>query len=56
VSHYRSVTWAFIVELTGFEPVTPSLRKMQSDASDQGKRLDLACLWRGCGPSVQWAT
>ena len=39
------------VELTGFEPVTSSLRKMRSKASDQGKRHGLAGLWRGCGAS-----
>jgi hypothetical protein len=39
------------VELTGFEPVTPSLRKMRSDPSDQGKRPLLVGLWGGCGPS-----
>ena len=39
------------MELAGFEPVTPSLRKMQSKPSDQGKRLDLVGLWRGCGTS-----
>ena len=27
--------WA-LVELTGFEPVAPSLRKMRSNGSDQG--------------------
>jgi len=26
------------VELTGFEPVTPSLRKMRSNPCDQGKQ------------------
>ena len=39
------------VELTGFEPVTPSLRKMWSNTSDQGKRLPLTGLWSGCGTS-----
>ena len=33
------------MELTGFEPVTPSLRKMRSKPSDQGKRQGLAVLW-----------
>ena len=37
------------MELTGFEPVTPSLRKMRSTPSDQGIRLPLEGLWRGCG-------
>jgi len=39
------------VELTGFEPVTPSLRKMWSKPSDQGKQPTSAVLWRGCGTS-----
>jgi len=39
------------VELTGFEPVTPSLRKMRSNRADQGKRYALAGLWRDCGAS-----
>jgi hypothetical protein len=39
------------VELTGFEPVTPSLRKMRSKRSDQGKRLPFAGLWASCGAS-----
>ena len=39
------------VELTGFEPVTPSLRKMQSKPPDQGKRHSFKGLWRGCGTS-----
>jgi len=39
------------VELTGFEPVTPSLRKMRSKPSDQGKRRVIAALWGGCGVS-----
>ena len=41
-----------LVELTGFELVTPSLRKMQSKPCDQGKRGVLAGLWGGCGTSV----
>ena len=40
------------VELTGFEPVTPSLRKMQSNHSDQGKRPPIPGLWSVCGASV----
>jgi len=40
------------VNLTGFEPVTPSLRKMQSKPSDQEKRHPIPGLWRGCGTSV----
>jgi hypothetical protein len=40
------------VELTGFEPVAPSLRKMRSKPSDQGKRRPFAVLWRGCGTGV----
>jgi len=39
------------VELTGFEPVTPSLRRMWSEPSDQGKRRSTICLWGGCGAS-----
>ena len=39
------------VELTGFEPVTPSLRKMRSKRCDQGKRHSMAGLWGGCGAS-----
>jgi len=38
-----------LVELTGFEPVAPSLRKVRSKLSDQGKRLSISVLWRGCG-------
>ena len=38
-----------IVELTGFEPVTPSLRKIRSKTSDQEKRYVIAVLWSGCG-------
>ena len=39
------------MELTGFEPVTSSLRKMQSKPSDQEIWLKIAVLWRGCGTS-----
>jgi hypothetical protein len=39
------------VELTGFEPVAPSLRKMRSKSSDQGKRHPLEVLWSVCGTS-----
>jgi hypothetical protein len=35
------------VELTGFEPVTPSLRNMRSKPSDQGKRYSVTGLWCG---------
>ena len=38
-------------ELTGFEPVTPSLRKMWSDRSDQGIWRARAALWGGGGTS-----
>jgi hypothetical protein len=47
VNYYKTKS----VELTGFEPVTPSLRKMWSKPSDQGKRGPFAGLWAGCGPS-----
>ena len=40
------------MELTGFEPVAPSLRKMRSKRSDQGKRYVIAVLWSGCGASL----
>jgi len=40
------------VELTGFEPVTPSLRKMRSDSCDQEKQNAVAGVWRVCGTSV----
>jgi hypothetical protein len=33
------------VELTGFEPVTPSLRKMRSNRSDQVFQYALDSLW-----------
>jgi hypothetical protein len=39
------------VELGGFEPVTPSLRKMRSDRSEQAKQAALKVLWGGCGSS-----
>ena len=40
------------MELTGFEPVTSSLRKMQSKPSDQGfRRTESEVLWRDCGTS-----
>ena len=39
------------MELAGFEPVTPSLRKMRSKPSDQGKRPCLVGLWGGRGAS-----
>jgi hypothetical protein len=47
---YRRVTQSW-VELTGFEPGAPSLRKMRSKRSDQGKRHVFTVLWRGCGTS-----
>jgi len=40
-----------LVELTGFEPVTPSLRKMWANSSDQEKRHVIGGLWGGCGAS-----
>jgi hypothetical protein len=40
------------VELTGFEPVTSSLRKMRSKPRDQEKRYEIAVLWSGCGASL----
>ena len=40
-----------IVELTGFEPVTPSLRKMWSRPSDQAKQYAFTGLWGSCGAS-----
>jgi hypothetical protein len=39
------------VELRGFEPLTPSLRKMWSKSSEQGKRHQFSGLWSGCGAS-----
>jgi hypothetical protein len=39
------------VEVTGFEPVTTSLRKTRLKPSDQGKRHASGVLWRGCGAS-----
>ena len=39
------------MELTGFEPVTPSLRKMRSQPSDQEKRHTVRILWGGRGAS-----
>ena len=38
LGHYVNYCKAKSVELTGFEPVTPSLRNMRSNACDQGKR------------------
>jgi len=40
------------VELTGFEPVTPSLRKMPSQRCDQGVCSHSGSLGRGSGTSV----
>lgn len=40
-----------LVELTGFEPLTPSLRKMRSQLSDQEKCRPKVVLWGGCGSS-----
>jgi hypothetical protein len=50
---YRTLTalTRCLVELTGFEPVTPSLRKMGSARSDQGKQRPSADLWGGSGAS-----
>ena len=39
------------MELTGFEPVTPSLRKMRSNRFDQGTWPSTPGLWPGCGAS-----
>ena len=39
------------MELTGFEPVTPSLRKMRSKRCDQAIQHMLTGLWGGCGAS-----
>jgi len=39
-----------LVELTGFEPVTPSLRKMWSKRCYQATRRASVVLWGGCGP------
>ena len=39
------------VELIGFEPTTPSLRKMRSKRSDQGFWTHSGSLWRACGTS-----
>ncbi len=41
-----------LVELTGFEPVTPSLRNMRSKPSDQAIQADR----RACGAAVGRAT
>ena len=46
-----ALTRAQMVEMTGFEPVTPSLRLMRSKPSDQGKRHGGPGLWGGCGAS-----
>jgi len=39
------------VELTGFEPVTPALRKMWSKRCDQELLRVTAGLWGSCGAS-----
>jgi hypothetical protein len=39
------------VKLEGFEPPTPSLRKMWSRRCDLGKRHPFMVLWGGCGVS-----
>ncbi len=39
------------MELTGFEPVTPSLRKMRSKPSDQEFYSRSKGLWSDCGAS-----
>jgi len=46
----NALTRAF-VELTGFEPVTPSLRTMRSKRRYQGEHFVRVGLWRGCGTS-----
>jgi hypothetical protein len=51
LGHFLNYYKAKSVELTGFEPVTPSLRKMRSNGCDQGKRRDPQALWGGCGSS-----
>ena len=51
LGHFVNEYKAKSVELTGFEPVAPSLRKMRSNARDQGKRCALRVLWGACGPS-----
>lgn len=46
------------MERGGFEPPTPSWRKMHSDRCDLGKRLALRVLWSGCGANDDhdWST
>ena len=39
------------MELAGFEPAAPSLRKMWSKLCDQGKWQAQTRLWGGCGAS-----
>ena len=48
--HVNPKTWGPI-QRYAFEPLTPSLRTMQSKPADQGIRLELAALWRACGTS-----
>ena len=49
--HFVNECQAKSVELTGFEPVAPSLRKMCSNCADQGNGLRFPGLWSGCGAS-----
>jgi hypothetical protein len=49
--HFVNEYKAKLVELTGFEPVTSSLRKMRTKRCDQGICLDSAGLWSGCATS-----
>jgi len=51
LGHFVNYYKAKSVELTGFEPVAPSLRKMWSKRCDEGKQGVLKALWRGCGTS-----
>ena len=51
LGHFIKRCKAKSAELTGFEPVTPALRKMRSKRSDLGKRTTSRVLWSGCGAS-----
>jgi hypothetical protein len=46
----NALTRAFM-ELAGFEPAAPSLRKMRSKPSDQGELPLIPGLWSSCGAS-----
>ena len=48
---HRLRAGTFVVELTGFEPVAPSLRKTRTKRCDLGFQAHLRVLWRGCGTS-----